>query len=171
MSNDWFTVLYPCSARPPNRIFQIDAEQDGKKVDYSFELDRKQVLSSKGTCIAAQAKSDRPVTQIHFGETARGTQIWQRDAIVSLPDAFRPEPLSNEDWDRGVSRASARLMVDDGDFARLLIKRGDEVLVSPTDRRTIVSVFSAGNSKILTLDGAAIRPAEGADPTFGIVRK
>ena len=40
MSNDWFTVRYPCSARPPFRIFQIDAEQDGKMVDYEFEVGR-----------------------------------------------------------------------------------------------------------------------------------
>ncbi len=30
MSNQWFTLLYPCSARPPNRTFEIKAEQDGK---------------------------------------------------------------------------------------------------------------------------------------------
>jgi hypothetical protein len=172
MSNAWFTLLYPCSARPPNRLFQIDAEQDGKSVDYSFELNRNQVLASKGTCIAAQAKSDRPVTRLRFGETASGTQIWRREAAIALPDTFRPEPLSNADWDRGVKRGSgAELLVNDNDFGRLLIKKGDEVLISPTDRRTITAIISAGNSKVLTLDGALIGLAEGVDPVFGIVRK
>jgi hypothetical protein len=171
MSNDWFTVLYRCSARPPDRTFWIAAQQDGQRVNYSFELDRNLVLSSKGTCIAAQPKTDRPVTQVGFGEFAPQGWVWKRDATISLPDTFKPESLSNEDWDRGVNRVSTQLMVDDADFSRLLIKRGDEVLVSPTDRRTIMSITSAGNSKILALDGAAIHLAEGADPTFGIVRK
>ncbi len=172
MSNEWFTLLYPCSARPPNRLVQIYAEQDGKKVDYSFELSRNQVLASKGTCIAAQAKSDRPVTQIHFGETASGAQVWQRDATIALPDTFKPEPLSNADWDRGVNRGSGtELLVNNSDFGLLLIKKGDQVLIAPTDRRTITSIISAGNSKVLGLDGERIRLAEGVDPVFGIIRK
>jgi hypothetical protein len=172
MSNQWFTVLYRCSARPPNRLVQIYAEQDGKSVDYSFELDRNQVLASKGTCIAAQAKSDRPVTQIHFGETASGNGVWRRDATITLPDTFKPELFSNADWDRGVKRGSSpELLVNNIDFGRLLIKKGDQVLISPTDRRTITSIVSAGNSEVLTLDGAPIQLAEGVDPVFGIVRK
>jgi hypothetical protein len=172
MSNEWFTLLYPCSARPPNRLVQIYAEQDGKTVDYSFELGRNQVLASKGTCIAAQAKSDRPVTQIHLGETASGNQVWRRDATVSLPDTFKPEPLSNADWDRGISRASGlELLVSNNDFGRLLIKKGDRVLISPTDPRTITSIASAGNSEVITLDGTPIHLAEGVDPIFGIIRK
>jgi hypothetical protein len=172
MSNAWFTLLYPCSARPPNRLFQIEATQDGKAVDYSFELSRNLVLASGGTCIAAQAKSDRPVTQIRFGETAGGAQVWQREATVALPDVFKPEPLSNADWDRGVNRgAGPELLVNDTDFGRLLIKKGDQVLISPADPRTITAIASAGNSKVLTLDGAPIRLAEGLDPVFGIVRK
>jgi hypothetical protein len=172
MSNTWFTLLYSCSARPPNRLVQIDAEQDGKSVDYSFELNRNQVLASKGICIAAQAKSDRPVTRIKLGESYSGKQIWLRETTISLPDTFKPEPLSNADWDRGVKRGStAELLVQNDDFGRLLIKRGDQVLVSPTDPRTVVSIASAGQSKILSLDGAPIGLAQGADPVFGIIRK
>ncbi len=171
MSNDWFTVRYPCSARPPFRIFQIDAEQDSKMVDYEFEVGRNQVLSSGGTCIAARAKSDRPVTKIHFGELSNVGQVWQRDATISLPDTFKPEPLSNEDWDRGVKRNSdPQLLLDSNDFGRLLIKRGDQVLISSTDRRTITSIASAGGLTVLTLDGAPIHLAEGSGPVFGIVR-
>jgi hypothetical protein len=172
MSNEWFTLLYPCSARPPDRLFEIDAEQDGKSVNYGFELDRNLVLSSKGTCIAAQAKSDRPITRIHFGEVSRGARVWQRDAIVSLPDKFTPEPLINTDWDRGVKRGSAAvLLINNSDFGRLLIKRGDEVLISPTDRRSITAISSAGDSKVVALDGPPIGLAGEGPAVFGIVRK
>lgn len=172
MNTDWFTLLYPCSARPPDRIFQIGAEQDGKTVDYDFEPGRNQVLSSKGTCIAAQAKSDRPITRIHFGEVSRAGQIWQRDAIISLPDTFSPGALSNEDWDRGVRRGSRpELYLDDNNFGRLLIKKGDHVLISAADKRTIISITSAGDSKVLTLDGAPIQLAREGTPEFGIIRK
>ena len=172
MSNAWFTLLYPCSARPPNRLVQIAAEQDGKSIDYSFELYRNQVLASKGTCIAAQAKSDRPVTRIKIGETAGGVQVWRREATIALPDTFKPESVSNADWDRGVKRGSgAELLVNNNDFGRLLIKKGDQVLISQADPRTITAIASAGNSKVLTLDGAPIQLAEGANPVFGIVRK
>jgi len=172
MSNDWFTLRYPCATRPPFRIFQIDAEQDGKMVDYEFEVGRNQVLSSGGTCIAARAKSDRPVTRIHFGELSNVGQVWQRDATISLPDTFKPEALTNEDWDRGVKRNSApQLLLGSNDFGRLLIKRGDQVLISSTDRRTITSIASAGGLSILNLGGAPIHLAEGNDPVFGIIRK
>jgi hypothetical protein len=172
MSLDWFTLLYPCSARPPDRTFQIEAEQDGNTVDYDFELNRNQVLSSKGKCIAVQAKSDRPITRIHFGEVSQAGRVWQRDATISLPDTFSPEAVSNEDWGRGVRRASrAELLLDDNNFGRLLIKKGDQVLISPTDRRSITSISSAGNSKVLTLDGAPIQLAEEQTPVFGIIRK
>lgn len=172
MSTDWFTLLYPCSARLPGRTFQIGAEQGGKTVDYDFELDRNQVLSSTGKCIAAQAKSDRLVTRIHFGEIFRASQIWQRDAIISLPDTFRPEPLSNDVLDRGVSRASRpELLLDDNNFGRLLIKKGDQVLITPTDRRTIIAISSAGNSKVLMLDGPPLQLTGEGTPLFGIIRK
>jgi hypothetical protein len=172
MTTGWFTLLYPCSARPPDRIFQIDAEQDGKPVDYDFAINRNQVLSSKGTCIAAQAKSDRPIARIHFGEASRVGQVWQRDATISLPDTFSPGALSNQDWDRGVTRGSPpELYLDDSDFGRLLIKKGDQVLVSSTDKRAITSITAAGGAIVLTLDGAPIQLASEGTPAFGIVRK
>jgi hypothetical protein len=172
MSNDWFTLRYPCSARPPFRIFQIGAEQDGKTVDYDFEVGRNLVLSSKGACIAAQAKSDRPIARIHFGELSNVGQVWQRDATISLPDTFKPEAFSDEVWDRGVKRNSdAALLLDGSNFGRLLIKRGDQVVVSPTDTRTITSITSDGGSSILKLDGAPIHVAEGDAPVIGIIRK
>jgi hypothetical protein len=62
-------------------------------------------------------------------------------------------------------------MLDDGYFGRLLIKTGDQILISPTDRRTITSIPSFGNSKVLKLDGAPIRLPDGQTPVFGIIRK
>ena len=159
MTNDWFTLRYPCSARPPFRIFQIDAEQDGKTVDYEFEVGRNQILSSHGTCIAAQAKSDRPVTKIHFGELSNVGQVWQRDATISLPDTFKTAAFSNEEWDRGVSRGpKPALILDNDDFGRLLIKKADQVVISPTDQRTIISVSSVGGFEILGWTGRRSAP-------------
>jgi len=172
MSNQWFTLLYPCSARPPDRTFEIKAEQDGRTVDYDFEISRNQVLASSGTCIAAQAKSDRPVTQLHLGETSSKGAIWKRDVTVSLPDTLTPAFYSNPDWDRGVSRGpTAELILDEDYFGRLLIKTGDQILISPTDRRTIIAIPSFAKSKVLKLDGAPIRLSEGQPPVFGIIRK
>jgi hypothetical protein len=172
MSNDWFTVLHPCPVDPQDTSFLIRAEQDGATITYDFPIERNQVFASKGKCIAAMAKSDRPVSKIHFGETSRRALIWQRDATISLPDKFAPAPLTNADWDRGVSRGSAaELLVNDDEFGRLLIKKGDEVLVSPTDRRIITSVASVGLSKLIRLDGAPIRLDAAAVPAFGIVRR
>jgi hypothetical protein len=172
MSSQWFTVQYPCSARPLNRTFQISAKQDGQDVDYGFEVDRNLVFSSRGKCIAAQAKTVRPVTQIHFSEGSREGLNWQREATISLPETFKPQSVSNERWDRGVSRTSdPELLLEDGNFSRLLINKGDQVVISPTDLRTVISISSADGSEVLKLDGAPIRLAEGVDPVFGIVRK
>jgi hypothetical protein len=171
MSNEWFTVEYPCPADPANVTFKISAEQDGATVDYSFRMDANQVFRRKGTCIAAQSKSDRPVSRISFGEISKQGLIWQRDATIALPDTFKPQPLSNSDWDRGVSRSRSELLLEGADFSRLLIKKGDEVRISSTDRRTIVSIASAGLSKVLMLEGAPIRLADGVAAEFGIIRK
>ena len=172
MSNQWFTLLYPCSARPPNRTFEIKAEQDGKTIGYDFEEDRQLVLSSGGQCLAAQAKSDRPIARMRIGETSSVGPIWNRDVTLSLPDSFSPASLSNADWDRGVGRGpTAEVLLSNDYFGQLLIKTGDQVLVSPTDRRTIVSIASFGNSKVLKLDGPPIQMSHAQYPGFGIDRK
>ena len=172
MSNDWFTVLYRCSDASQDRRFEIEAEQDGKAVNYSFEVYRNQVLASGNKCIGAQAKSNRPVSRIHFGESGNKGAIWQRDATISMPDSFTPEALTNDDWDRGVSRnAPPRLLLADSDFVRLLIKKGDQVQISSTDSRTITSVSSDGGATVLKLDGAPISLDAGATTAFGIIRK
>ena len=91
---------------------------------------------------------------------------------ISLPETLSPAAFSNAEWDRGVSLGpTAELMLDTGTFGRLLIKTGDEILISPTDRRTIKSITSVGNSKVLGLDGAPIRLAGGDRSIFAIARK
>jgi hypothetical protein len=172
MTNDWFTVLYPCPVDPDDTRFVIRAEQDGATIAYDFPMARNQVFASKGKCIAPQAKSDRPVSRIHFGEVSSKGLIWERDATISLPDHFTPDATSDADWDRGINRASGtEVLVADEDFGRLLIKKGDEVLISPTDRRTIMSITSVGLSKLIALDGTPIHLEEGVVPVFGIVRR
>ena len=171
MSNQWFTLLYPCSIQSPEKTFIINAEQDGKIVDYDFDLVRNQVISSKGVCIDAQAKSDRTVSRITFAMASRRGTVWKREEIISLPDTFSPEPVSNRDWDRGINRGSGdEVLLAESDFGRLLIKKGDEIEISPSDRRSIASIEPAGASRVLRLDGP-IHLADGVAPVFGIVRK
>jgi hypothetical protein len=172
MSNDWFTLQYSCSARPPGRTFAIEAVQDGKSIDYDFDIDRSQVFSGQGKCIAVREKSDRPVTEIHFNEATKNEIIFRRSETISLPDTFRPEPVSNADWDRGVHRGTGNeVLLADSDFGRLLIKKGDQVEISPTDRRSIASIQPAGASRVLTLAGGPIHFADGVPRQFGIIRK
>jgi hypothetical protein len=172
MSNQWFTLQYPCSIQRPEKTFVINAEQDGKTVGYDFDLVRNQIIASKGICVDAQAKSDRPVTRINLAMASTRGPIWQRDEAISLPNTFTPEATTDADWDRGIGRASAsELLIGDADFGRLLIKKGDQLQISPTERRTIVSIASAGFSRILTLDGAPIHLSDGVQPVFGIIRK
>jgi hypothetical protein len=172
MSNQWFTLLYPCSARPPDRTFEIRAEQDGKTVNYDFEETGKLVLSSGGRCMAAQAKSGGPIARMHIGEISKVGPIWNRDVTVALPDTLSPAAFSNAEWDRGISRGTTpELILDSDTFGRLLIKTGDQILISPADRRTIVSATPFGNSMVVKLDGAPIRLPEGQAPVFGIDRR
>ena len=132
MSNQWFTLLYPVfrpAARANIRDQGRAGRQDGR---LQFRGDRNQVLSSGGKCIAAQAKSDAPITHIHFGENSSKGPIWNRDVTISLPDTFSPAAFTNAEWDRGVSRGpTPELMLDTDYFGRLLIKTGDQVLISP----------------------------------------
>ncbi len=172
MTNQWFTLLYPCSARPPNRTFDIKAEQDGKTINYDFEENKQLVLSSSGQCVAARAKSDRPIVRMHIGETSDVGPIWNRDVTIALPDSFSPAALSNTEWDRGVSRGpTAEVLLSNDYFGQLLIKTGDQVVVSPTDRRTILSIASFGTSKVLKLDGPPIQMPHTQYPGFYIERK
>jgi hypothetical protein len=172
MTSQWFTLLYPCTARPSDRTFLIRTEQDGKTIAYDFEESGNLVLSSSGQCIAAQSKSGGPITRMHIGENSAVGPIWNRDVTVVLPDTFSPTDFSNAEWDRGISRGStADLILDNDYFGRLLIKAGDQIVITPTDRRTIVSVASFGNSKVLKLGGAPIRLPEGQSPVFGVDRK
>ena len=67
--------------------------------------------------------------------------------------------------------AVAQLLLESNNFGRLLIKQDDQVLISSTDRRTIVSISSANGLTVLALDGTPIHLAEGEHPVFGIVRK
>jgi hypothetical protein len=98
--------------------------------------------------------------------------IFQRSGTISLPDKLKPEPISNADWDRGIHRKSGNeVLLADGDFGRLLIKKGDEVQISRTDRRIIASIQPADASHVLELDGGPIQLADGAPPQFGIIRK
>jgi hypothetical protein len=170
MSNDWFTLQYSVGAM--DRTFDIAAEQDGKMVNYDFNVGRNQVFSGSGKCIAAREKSDRPITQIQFGETMGKNRVFQRSTTIALPDTFKPELVSNADWDRGISRGSGNeVLLAEGDFSRLMIKKGDEVQISPTDHRIIASIEPSGASRVLRLDGGPIHLADGVAPVFGIIRK
>ena len=172
MNDQWFTVQYRCGSVSDGEQFLIQAYEGGTTVDYGFRLIDKQIISNKDRCISVQAKSDRPISRMHFGEISRQGMIWERDMPISLPAAFTPEQLSDADWDRGISRASGtELLVPVNEFGRLILKKGDHIEFSSSDRRTITGIASAGNSKVITIDGPPIRVGDGSIPPIRIIRE
>jgi hypothetical protein len=172
MTDQWFTVQYRCGAVSDSVRFLIQAYEAGTPVDYGFRLIEKQIISNKDRCISVQAKSDRPISRMHFGEISRQGMIWERDTPISLPAAFTPEQFSDANWDRGISRASGtELLVPADEFGRLFIGKGDHIEFSSSDRRTITDIAAAGNSKVISVDGAPIRVGEGGLAPIRIIRK
>jgi len=172
MTDQWFTVQYRCGAVSDDTQFFIQAYEDSTPVDYGFRLIDKQIISAKTGCLSVQAKSDRPISRMHFGEISRQGMIWERDTPISLPAAFTPERFSDANWDRGISRASGtELLVPAEIFGHLFIGKGDHIELSSSDRRTITGVGSAGNSKVISVDGPPIRVGEGGLPPVRIIRK
>jgi hypothetical protein len=172
MTDQWFIVQYRCRSVRDDETFFIQADEDGADVDYSFPLTNHQVLSTKGVCIAAQAKSGKPITRLRFGEFSKRGLVWERDTPIALPETFKPEEVSNGIWDRGIARASGTdlLMAADG-FGRLFIRVGDHIELSSSDRRTVTAISSMGNAKVIVVDGAPIRFAAGDIPPIKIVRQ
>jgi hypothetical protein len=172
MTDQWFIVQYPCRSVVDGETFFIQAREDGAPVDYSFQLNNNQVLSTKGVCIAAQAKSAKPITRIRYGEISKRGLIWERETELSLPDTFKPMELSDAVWDRGIARGSgAELLVPAAGFARLFIRVGDHIELTPSDRRTVTAISSAGDARVIVLDGAPIRFAEASVPPLRIIRQ
>jgi len=172
MTDQWFTVQYRCGAVSDDTQFFIQAYEDSTPVDYGFRLIDKQIISAKTGCLSVQAKSDRPISRMHFGEISRQGMIWERDTPISLPAAFTPQRFSDANWDRGISRASGtELLVPAEIFGHLFIGKGDHIELSSSDRRTITGVVSAGNSKVISVDGPPIRVGEGGLPPVRIIRK
>lgn len=172
MTDQWFTVQYRCGAVSDGTQFFIQAYEDSTPVDYGFRLIDKQIISAKTGCLSVQAKSDRPISRMHFGEISRQGMILERDTPISLPAAFTPERFSDANWDRGISRASGtELLVPAEIFGHLFIGKGDHIELSSSDRRTITGVGSAGNSKVISVDGPPIRVGEGGLPPVRIIRK
>jgi hypothetical protein len=172
MTDQWFTVQHQCNSVRDGEPFFIQAYEGNTLVDYSFRLIDKQIISDKARCISAQAKSDRPISRIHFGEFSKQGMVWERDTPISLPEALTLDRFSDQNWDRGISRASGtELLVPADEFGRLIIRKGDHIEVSASDRRTITGISSAGNSKVISLDGPPIRVRDGSIPSIRIVRE
>ncbi|HEX3116128.1 MAG TPA: hypothetical protein VHQ48_11655 [Bradyrhizobium sp.] len=172
MTDQWFTVQYRCGAVSDDTQFFIQAYEDSTPLDYGFRLIDKQIISAKTGCLSVQAKSNRPISRMHFGEISRQGMIWERDTPISLPAAFTPQRFSDANWDRGISRASGtELLVPAEIFGHLFIGKGDHIELSSSDRRTITGVVSAGNSKVISVDGPPIRVGEGGLAPVKIIRK
>jgi hypothetical protein len=171
MTEQWFTVQYRCSSVRDGEPFLIRAYEGDTLVNYDFVLIDKQIIADKFGCISALAKSDTPISQIHYGEFSKGV-IWERDTTISLPDAFTLEPLSDANWDRGINRSSGTdLLVPADAFGRLFLKKGMDIELSPSDRRTITGIVSAGSSKVISVDGTPIKIGEAAIAPIRIIRK
>jgi hypothetical protein len=80
--------------------------------------------------------------------------------------------LSDANWDRGINRSSGTdLLVPADAFGRLFLKKGMDIELSPSDRRTITGIVSAGSSKVISVDGTPIKIGEAAIAPIRIIRK
>jgi hypothetical protein len=172
MTDQFFTVQYRCSAFGNDQPFVIHADQGTALVDYSFRPKDKQVISDKVRCISAQEKSDGPISRIRFAATSRQGKVWESDSVISLPDRFTLAPFSDENWDHGIRRSSrTELLVLAGEFNRLMIRKGDHLELSASDRRTITAIRTTGDSKVISVDGPPIEAGGGDSAPIRIIRQ
>ncbi|MGA7809431.1 hypothetical protein [Bradyrhizobium sp.] len=171
MTGQWFMVSYECRVANAGETFFIRTEDGDNVHDAVFRLADKQVFSMKGKCIAAEPKTDQRFQKIHFGQTSDQRVMWEREVKFDYPDTLTTEPLTNVDWDRGISRSSGtELLVPTETFAGLFLRKGDHVQLPASESHTVTGIVPLGPSTVITLDGPPIRLAEGIVPSFGISR-
>jgi hypothetical protein len=172
MNDQWFLVQYDCRRADAGETFLVRAMEGDATANYDFRLADRQVFARKGICLAAQAKADRRFKTIRFGQMSGRQTIWEREQKIAFPDRFTPQPLTDQDWDRGFSRApGAALLVSDRDFVGLFIRPGDLLRFSPSEQCRITGISRAGRSRVIAFDGSPVRLPDSGTPVIGIIRE
>jgi hypothetical protein len=172
LSDQWFTVQYDCSVAASIDSFFIRAYEGDAPTDYGFNLRDKQIYTKKYKCFYAQAKADRPYSRVNFGATSKRTVLWEREALISIPDSLTLEPFTDANWDHGINRSSGtEFLLPADSFGRLSLKKGDRLQLSSSDQRAIVGISSVGPYKIVSIDGAPVKSADVGTAPIRIIRQ
>jgi hypothetical protein len=171
-SDQWFTVQYDCSVAASIDSFFIRAYEGDAPTDYSFNLRDKQIYKKKYKCFYAQAKADRPYSRVNFGAMSKRTLLWEREALISIPDSLTLEPFTDANWDHGINRSSGtEFLLPANSFGRLSLKKGDRLQLSSSDQRTIIGISSADPYKIVSIDGGPVKSADVGTAPIRIIRQ
>lgn len=175
MTDQWFTVQYDCRVAASSEGFFIHAYEGDVLTRYDFKLGDKQIYAKKNKCFYAQAKADRPFSRINFGAMSKRAPLWEHEALVSIPDSFTLEQVTDAEWDHGVNRTTGtEFLLRADSFGRLFLKKGDHIQLSPSDQRAIVGISSDGPQGIyrkLSINGAPVKPADVNIAPIRIVRQ
>jgi hypothetical protein len=175
MTDQWFTVQYECGVAASNDSFFIHAYEGGVLTKYDFKLADKLIYASKNRCFYARAKADRPFTRITFGPMSGQNTLWENEKLISIPDTFTLEQVTDAEWDHGVNRSSGtELLLRTDIFDRLFLKKGDRVQLPASDWRTIMAVSYDGPHEIykkLSIDGAPVKAVDVGISPIRIIRQ
>jgi hypothetical protein len=172
MADQWFTVQYDCSVAASIDGFFIRAYEGDARTDYDFKLKDKQIYAKKYKCYYAQAKADRPYSRVNLGAMSKRTLVWEREALISIPDSLTLEPLTDANWDHGISRTSGtEFLLRADSFDRLFLKKGDHLQLSTSDQRTVTGISSLGPYKTVSVDGAPVKSADAGIAPIRIIRQ
>ena len=171
MTDQWFTVQYDCDVAAPVESFLIRAYQGDAATDYSFRLADRLVYSRNYKCFYAQPKADRPFTRIAFGAISKGSPVWQRETLISIPDSMTLEQWTNAEWDHGILRSTGtELLLRDDSFLPLFLRKGDRLQFASSGQRTITGISTVDEFKWLAVD-APVKPADVGDAPIKIIRQ
>jgi hypothetical protein len=171
MTDQWFTVQYDCDVAAPVESFLIRAYQGDAATDYSFRLADRLVYTRNYKCFYAQPKADRPFTRIGFGAISKGSQVWQRETLISIPDSMTLEQWTDVEWDHGILRSTGtELLLQDDSFLPLFLRKGDRLQFASSGQRTITGISTVGPFKWLAVN-APVKPADVGDVPIRIIRQ
>lgn len=170
MTDQWFTLQYDCRAAATTDSFFIDAYQGAVATNYDFNLADNQIYARKNQCFYARPKADLPYQRVDFGVKSKGTRLWQRQALVAIPEAFTLDPLTDAEWDHGILRASGtELLLQPEEFGSLFLRKGDRLQFA-SGSRTITAITTVSPYKWLRVD-APVTPADIGSVPIRIIRQ
>jgi hypothetical protein len=172
MADQWFTVQYDCGVAASIESFFVRAYEGEARTDYTFKLRDRQIYAKRNKCFYAQAKADRPYSRIEFGVTSTRAVVWEREALIPIPDSLTLEQLTDANWDHGINRSSGTdFLLRADSFGRLFLKKGDHLQLSSSDQRTVTGISSAGPYIIVSIDGAPVKSADAGIAPMKIIRQ